>query len=296
MPKKTANAAAAAPKKAKPASSTPKKKSDNRYAALIGDIFQAHYSAGVNEFEFNRTEVETTAQKLNIQLPKNIGDAIYSFRYRNELPDAIRTTAKQGYEWLIFPAGRARYKFKQFKASRIEPRPSLLVTKVPDATPGIILANAKGDEQALLAKVRYNRLVDIFLGIATYSLQNHLRTTVKELGGSQIEIDELYVGVDTHGSQYVVPVQAKVGKDKLGVVQTFQDIECCKEKFPKLLCRPVAAQFMGGGKIALFELALGDEELCVVREKHYLLVPSSEITDADLVTYRQQSNPPPPAP
>ncbi len=58
------------------------------------------------------------------------------------------------------------------------------------------------DEQALLARVRYNRLVDIFLGIRAYSLQIHLRTNVKSKG--QIEIDEIYVGVDRHGSQYNV--------------------------------------------------------------------------------------------
>ena len=53
------------------------------------------------------------------------------------------------------------------------------------------------DEQALLAKIRYNRLLDVFLGISAYSLQNHLRTTVLHIG--QIEIDELYIGLDKHG-------------------------------------------------------------------------------------------------
>lgn len=47
------------------------------------------------------------------------------------------------------------------------------------------------DEQALLARVRYNRLLDIFLGLATYSLQNHLRTSVTDIG--QIEVDEICV-------------------------------------------------------------------------------------------------------
>ena len=53
---------------------------------------------------------------------------------------------------------------------------------------------AMSDEQALLAKVRYNRLIDVFLGLVAYSLQNHLRTTVTEMG--QIEIDEIYVKLD----------------------------------------------------------------------------------------------------
>ncbi len=36
------------------------------------------------------------------------------------------------------------------------------VTPILDATPGIIELYAFSDEQALLAKLRYNRLVDIF--------------------------------------------------------------------------------------------------------------------------------------
>ena len=151
------------------------------------------------------------------------------------------------------------------RLNRIEPREELLTIKVPDATPEIITAYALSDEQALLAKVRYNRLVDVFLGITTFSLQNHLRTTVKEVG--QIEIDEIYVGIDRHGRQYVVPVQAKGGNDKHGVVQTQQDLLCCAEKFPNLICRAVSAQFMSEERIAMFELAAQDGEIKVVDAK-----------------------------
>lgn len=116
--------------------------------------------------------------------------------------------------------------------------------KIPDATPEIITRYAFGDEQGLLAKIRYNRLVDIFLGIATYSLQNHLRTTIPNYG--QIEIDELYVGVDMLGAQYVVPVQAKGSKDTLGVIQTIQDTVFCQTepRYAHSIARPVSAQFM----------------------------------------------------
>jgi len=84
------------------------------------------------------------------------------------------------------------------------------------------------DEQALLARLRYNRLVDIFTGITCYSLQNHLRTHVREIG--QIETDEVYIGVDRGGAHYVIPVQAKGGRDLLSVVQIEQDIEMCSNK------------------------------------------------------------------
>lgn len=262
-------------------------KSRNRYEAIIEKIFKNHYTTGAKFFSFDRQEIETVAKQLKVELPKNQGDLIYTFLYRTQLPDTVRNTTPVGYEWIIEPAGRAKYSFKQVKINRIVPRSELITIKVPDATPEIVAGYAQGDEQALLAKVRYNRLVDIFLGLTTYSLQNHLRTTVKKIG--QIEIDELYVGLDRNGNHYVIPVQAKGGKDKLSVVQTLQDIACCNEKFPSLICRALSAQFMDDDRIAMFELTVQDYEVRIVDEKHYKLLPSSEISAEDLESYRVRS-------
>lgn len=259
------------------------KKSPNRYGVIVSRVFEDHYRDGVVEFEFTRDEFVSVAGTLDVVAPKNIGDVLYTFRYRNELPASISETAQPGYEWIIEGTGRGKYRFKQVRLNRIVPRDELLAIKVPDATPEIIGAYALSDEQALLAKVRYNRLIDIFLGIAVFSLQNHLRTTVKDVG--QIEIDEVYVGIDRHGRQFVVPVQAKGGSDKHGSVQTQQDILCCAEKFPTLICRAISAQFMDDDRIAMFELALHNGEIRVVDEKHYRLVPSSEISANELRAY-----------
>jgi len=144
----------------------------NRYQAIIADVFKNHYVEGSGSVEFSRDEFVAIADKLNIELPKNIGDVVYSFRYRNELPKTICKTAKKGFEWIIIGKGKGLYEFKQVTVGRIIPRQELLAIKIPDATPEIITAYAQSDEQALLAKVRYNRLVDIFLGLAAYSLQN----------------------------------------------------------------------------------------------------------------------------
>ncbi len=258
-------------------------KKPSRYVSIILRIFFDHFQEGLTEFEFARDEVADIAQDLQIPLPKNIGDVFYSFRYRNELPTKIRATAENEREWVIEGTGQAKYRFRQVPLNRIIPREELLTIKVPDATPEIIMAYALSDEQALLAKVRYNRLIDIFLGITTFSLQNHLRTTVKDVG--QIEIDEIYVGIDRHGCQFVIPVQAKGGNDKHGVVQTQQDILCCSEKFPNLLCRAVSVQFMTEDRIAMFELIVQDGSIKVVDEKHYQLVPSSRISVDDLRQY-----------
>ncbi len=159
----------------------------------------------------------------------------------------------------------------------------LMAIKIPDATPGIVERYALKDEQSLLAKLRYNRLLDIFTGATCYSLQNHLRTTVPGVG--QVETDEIYVGIDKLGRQYIFPLQAKGGKDEIGIVQIEQDILLCNHKFPTLICRSIAAQFLGSNKIAIFEFTVQDGEIRKKVERHYHLVAQTEITEEELSAY-----------
>lgn len=257
----------------------------NRYQALIQKIFFDHWSQDKEQFEFLREELETSAAALNFKIVKNFGDVPYSFRYRNKLPQKILDTQPVGYEWIIAGAGKGKYRFKLVKETRIVPRADLVCVSIPDATPELIRYYALDDEQALLAIVRYNRLIDTFLGLTTYSLQNHLRTTVADIG--QIEIDELYIGLDRNGCHYVIPVQAKGGRDQIGVVQTAQDIAFAHARFPGVRCRAIAAQFMAGGVVALFELTLQDEQVKVVEERHYLLVPSADLNAEAIRSYRE---------
>lgn len=258
----------------------------NRYTKIIEAIFDARYSAGSRNVSFDRDDIVDFASKLNVNLPKNLGDLVYSFRYRAELPNSIRELASAGETWIIRPAGRGKYRLVLVTDMPLVPNPNLAITKIPDATPGIISKYAFSDEQALLARLRYNRLVDVFLGITCYSLQNHLRTTVAGMG--QVETDEIYVGVDKRGSQYIVPVQAKGGSDKLNRVQIEQDIAICMEKLPALICRPVGAQFMADEMIALFEFEQQGDDIRITSERHYQLVSPEAITEQDLLAYRQR--------
>jgi hypothetical protein len=257
------------------------------YDVIIEKIFFDHYKAGDTEFQFARDEIREAAVTMQVKTPKNLGDAIYTFRYRKQLPKKILDTQPPGKFWLILGAGDAVYRFRLSTLATISPTPGLLVRKIPDATPEIITRYAFSDEQALLAKIRYNRLIDIFLGITGYSLQNHLRTKIPNYG--QIEIDELYVGIDARGAQYVIPVQAKGGTDKLGVIQTIQDTAFCQHqpRYLQSIARPVSAQFMAADIIALFELNFDGDDVSIVQERHYRLTETGNITDNDLETYRR---------
>src|SRR5437867_1522185 len=206
----------------------------NRYEQLIERIFLAHYKPGSTQVTFDREEIPKMANRLGIEIPKNLGDLIYSFRYRVQLPSSITNKAPKDKEWIIRPVGRSKYQFVLVTKWAITPNRALSRIKVPDATPGMIVKYALSDEQALLAKLRYNRLIDIFTGVTCYSLQNHLRTSVTGIG--QVETDEVYVGVDKRGAHYVFTVQAKAGNDKISIVQIEQDWGLCKDKFPTLIC------------------------------------------------------------
>jgi len=258
----------------------------NRYALIIERIFLSKYQEGMRELEFLRRDIIDVAQELGIELPKNVGDIIYSFRYRNALPNSIESKAPEGHTWIIRSKGRSHYSFVAVTEQAIIPSQILSETKVPDATPGIVAMYALSDEQALLAKLRYNRLIDIFTSVTCYSLQNHLRTTVPNMG--QVETDELYIGLDRRGAHYVFPVQAKGGRDKLSIVQIEQDFALCAAKFPALICRPIAAQFMDDSLIALFEFEQSQDRVSVVIEKHYRLVPFDNVSSVDLEAYRNR--------
>lgn len=258
----------------------------NRYSQLIESIFTKHYRKGATEVLFERSELALAAQELGIELPKNPGDILYSFRYRTPLPKSISGKAPKGYEWIIRPAGRARYKFVLVRETVISPSKNLVETKIPDATPGVISQYAMSDEQALLARIRYNRLIDIFTGLTCYSLQNHFRTTVPGVG--QVETDEIYIGIDKRGVHYILTVQAKGKADKIGIVQIEQDLAVCLAKFPGLVHHPIAAQFMEHDRIALFEFERTNEGIRVSAERHYRLVPPDELTPEELEDYRKR--------
>lgn len=256
------------------------------YKSVVEHVFHARFRPGDAEVPFVRDDIVTAAEDLGLERPKNLGDVIYNVRYRSGLPESIQALAPDGHEWIIRATGTGKYAFVAVIPLDLTPNRTMAIVKIPDATPGVIERYRQSDEQALLAKLRYNRLIDVFMGMACYSLQNHLRTQVD---GNQIETDEVYVGVDRRGIHYVIPVQAKGGTDRLGVVQIEQDVVMCRSKFASAVCRPVAAQFLGSDQIVLFELTEESGEIRVVAEKHYLLVAPDQLSDEELAGYRTRA-------
>lgn len=245
------------------------------YDRIIIRIFESKFKDGDEEVPFTREDISNAAKYLKVSTPKNLGDVPYTFRYRRPLPKEIIGKAPNGMAWHILGIGVAKYCFVARKPLDLVPKEYLPAIEIPDATPDLIKQYALKDEQALLARLRYARLIDLFLGLVCYPLQSHLRTTVKEIG--QIETDDLYVGIDCKGTHYIIPVQAKGLRDHLSEIQIEQDVAMCQDKFPGLTCLPVAAKLHEKEVISLFSFSYEDNRLSILSQENYLLVSSEEI-------------------
>lgn len=257
----------------------------SNYDRVIAWVFEHNYIPGDVKVHFTREELARACIALDIERIRNLGDIPYTYRFRRELPETIQTKAPKDTEWIIVGTGVAEYQFRLAAPGKLQPIDHIYQIKIPDATPEVIRRYAPGtDEQALLTRSRYNRLIDLFTGLTCYSLQNHLRTTVSGIG--QVEIDEIYIGINKRGTHFVLPCQAKSPGDQFGIVQVMQDIALCKERYPNAICKPIALQFLGEDSVAILELVVVEENeilrLNIVDEKHYQLVPNSQISDDEI--------------
>jgi hypothetical protein len=240
------------------------------YDKVIVKLFGKVYRENLDRIEFTKEQLVDVCAEVGIPI-KNVPDILYTYRSRRSLPDAIAETGN----WIFQGLGKGKYAFLKLKRSpHIDIPKDLEVIRIPDSTPEIVLKHCGADEQSVLTKVRYNRLVDTFLSLTAYHLQGHFRTFLNGIG--QVEIDELYVALDTDGHQYVIPVEAKGPdpREKLGVAQIGWLIAFANERYPKLTAKPVAVKSWEDGSIFLLEFntATDLDEIRTVSYRRYSLV------------------------
>jgi hypothetical protein len=225
----------------------------SKYDQVIEDLFLKKSTKPyktTNQFReipFLKTELVKSMESVELPM-KNVPDIIYTYRSRRELPKSIKG------HWIIEPRGKGKYAFVEInKPPFIDVQAHLAEIEIMNALLEIVEEYTAYDEQGLLSSIRYNRLVDIFTKVTCFHLQSHIRTTIK--GKGQIEIDDLYVGIDQDGRKYVLPLEAKSPeeRDKLGWVQITNLVTYAKQNFPGLICRPICAKPIDRNCIILIE-------------------------------------------
>ncbi|MHC4478424.1 MAG: endonuclease [Planctomycetota bacterium] len=246
------------------------------YDKIISALFKKKYTSRKkgHEIEFTKDELVETANRLKIPL-RNPPDVEYTFRTRRVLPAAILRTGN----WILMPKGKGKFSFvKTMRVPFVEVQEGLAHIDILNALPEIVEKYTTKDEQGLLSTIRYNRLIDIFTGITCFHLQSHIRTTIAREG--QIEIDDLYVGLDEDGNEYILPTEAKGPdeRDKLGWFQIANLVKFAKQRFPSLKCRPITAKPMGKDEICLMEFDdnIDHEKIGIRNIKLYKLVRENE--------------------
>ncbi len=226
----------------------PKDPELKEYDQVIVELFNRLHKKGETRLSFAKKDIERVVVDLGLEI-RNIPDIAYTYRTgRSSLPAEI---LKHGH-WAIDGAGKGKYFFVKLNRSPYFDLPEdMEKVAILDATPQVVLKYQSGDEQAMLARVRYNRLVDTFVGLTAYQLQGHFRTTVQNLG--QVEIDDLYLGVDEGGNWAALPIEGKVGSERLGVVQIRALSLFAKEQFPSLRVRPLGIKLLSDGTFLFVE-------------------------------------------
>ena len=223
-----------------------------QYDEVIQEVFLRHYAENSNRLPFAKDELVEICLKHGLTV-RNIPDIIYTYRVRKPLPAAILA---KGY-WAIEPAGRGQYAFRLLKDSpRFEiPFMDYAPVDIYNAIPEVVEGLLRHDEQSLLTRLLYNRLVDIFTGLTCFHIQNHYRSFVYEMG--EVEIDSLYVGVDNRGVLCVLPIEAKSQADSemVGRIQVSQMARLVRQDFSELERRILATKALQDGTIAFAEFS-----------------------------------------
>ena len=243
----------------------------SQYDEVIQEVFVRHFQPGSERLTFEKDELAEICMKHGITV-RNIPDIIYTYRVRRMLPAKILAT---GY-WAIEPAGRGFYVFRKLRnPPRFEiPLNDFASIEIYNAIPEVVDGLLRQDEQSLLTRLLYNRLVDIFAGLTCFHIQNHYRSFVTDMG--EVEIDALYIGVDKSGSLFVIPIEAKSQgeSEMIGRIQILQMTRLVRQDFGELNRRILAVKTLRDNTIAAIEFNDADDpdDIQIISVSRYRLI------------------------
>lgn len=184
-------------------------------------------------------------------------DLIYTYRARRQLPAEITASG----HWAIEPCGKGSYAFRLLKnpSHFAVPFADYAPVDIYNAIPEVVEGLLRHDEQSLLTRLLYNRLIDIFTGLTCFHIQNHYRSFV--LGVGEVELDALYVGVDRSGALHVLPIEAKSQDEHemMGRIQVAHMAKLVRQDFAALRRRILAAKALSDGTLGIVEFDDSEE-------------------------------------
>lgn len=74
----------------------------NRYQQIIERVFLSRVQPGHREVAFDREDLVRAAQQVGVDVPKNLEDILYTFRYRAAMPSSISRSDRSAWsrQWI----------------------------------------------------------------------------------------------------------------------------------------------------------------------------------------------------
>ena len=249
-----------------------------QYERIWRIVFDEAKERGQNaDGEYTFTTRDQRRAQSAVNNSGNTYDLKYNLKGRGMLPAELQGEAPEGKAWHVHAISKGKYAFRLLSIGedRIEPSSKASPIEIPNALPLLVEMHARRDEQALLARIRYNNLVGMFLGLSVYSLQSHWKTAIKG-SGIPTEIDELYVGLDAIGRQFAICVEAKSRgpREVISAAQILGNHTAAAQQFRTIPIISVAAKEMDDYTVAMLLLAVDTAAGTVALEveRHYRIV------------------------
>lgn len=241
--------------------------------AILHQIFATRIEPEMTQLRFNLEDVASAAREIDISVPEHFVDVLQYLRFDRDLLSEI-TAAADGYEWVVQSLSMSVFHFVLRMPCRLQPNPMLVRTRISSIRTICPQDGRSVSRRSLLAKIRQNHLVSTFLNMSCHPLKRQGQSRSQNLAA--VQPDDLYIGTTQNGEEVVAPLQILNELDAYPSVQILPNLEFCRDAFPTLSVRPVAAQLFRDGMdsvIALFEFNEVNGVVTILNERHFLLVP-----------------------
>lgn len=204
---------------------------------FIDYLMKNSFVDSLTPISFERTDILDVCKNEFGEAPKNLGDIVYSLRYRLDYLSNYDYLLEKDYTWTLLSTGIGQYELAPLKKLRLPNLESENVLYVDDQTPAHIHKLRPLNDQSLLMKVIQNGILNEFLQDDLMFLQAHHKVNLNNWG--QAEIDGILA---SNNSSHLYLIEVKGYTEVIGWPQMIQLKMYAQQNHPDVLFTPVFIQ------------------------------------------------------
>ena len=154
---------------------------------FVDYLMKNNFINSLTPISFERTDILEICAKEFGKAPKNLGDIIYSLRYRLDYLSTYDYLLEKDYTWTLLSTGIGKYELSPLKKLRIPSLESEDIIYIKDNTPKHIHELRPLNDQSLLMKIIQNDILNEFLQDDLVFLQAHHKVNLQNWGQAEID-------------------------------------------------------------------------------------------------------------